>query len=104
MALPALAAAKAADQREREQAGGSKKRPNLLMIIADQFRWDFVGAYGLNPMGVTPNLDGMARRGTAFQNAITNQPLCSPSRACLFTGQYATETGVWKLGPGLRSD
>lgn len=104
MALPALAAAKAADRQESEQAGISKKRPNLLMIIADQFRWDFVGAYGLNPMGVTPNLDGMARRGTAFQNAITNQPLCSPSRACLFTGQYATETGVWKLGPGLRPD
>lgn len=55
-------------------------------------------------MGVTPNLDAMAKRGVAFSNAVTNQPLCSPSRACLFTGQYATETGVWKLGPGLRPD
>src|SRR6202034_2862817 len=33
----------------------------------------------------------------AFDNAFTNQPLCSPARSCLFTGQYATKTGVWKL-------
>ncbi|MGH9395820.1 MAG: sulfatase-like hydrolase/transferase [Terriglobia bacterium] len=84
--------------------GDQKAHPNLLMIIADQFRWDCVGAYGLNPMSATPNLSDMARRGVAFQNAVTNQPLCSPSRACLFTGQYATQTGVWKLGPGLRPD
>lgn len=58
-------------------------------------------------MGVTPNLDAMAERGVTMQNAVTNQPLCSPSRACLFTGRYATETGVWKLtdsGVGLRAD
>jgi hypothetical protein len=80
------------------------KRPNILIIIADQFRWDFVGTYGLNPMGVTPNIDSIGRRGVAFQNAVTNQPWCSPSRACLFTGQYGTENGVWHLGPGLRPD
>jgi arylsulfatase A-like enzyme len=77
------------------------KRPNIVIIIADQFRWDCLNAYGLNPMQLTPNLDGMAERGVAFQNAVTNQPLCSPSRACLFTGMYATQTGVWTLGPGL---
>jgi arylsulfatase A-like enzyme len=82
----------------------SKERPNILLIIADQFRWDFVGAYGLNAMGVTPNLDLIAQRGVAFRNAVTNQPLCSPSRACLFTGQYGTTNGVWKLGPGLRPE
>jgi arylsulfatase A-like enzyme len=81
-------------------AGG--KRPNVLLVISDQYRWDFVCGYGHNPMDFTPNLDAMMRRGTAFQNAFTNQPLCSPARSCLFTGQYATTTGVWKLGPGLR--
>ncbi len=101
MALPAAGAgAPAASEGAAPAAPG--KRPNLLMIIADQFRWDFVGAYGLNPIGVTPNLDGIAQRGVAFENAVTNQPLCSPSRACLFTGEYATQTGVWTLGPGLR--
>jgi arylsulfatase A-like enzyme len=104
-AIPAMAwnaqGGNAEGVAEREQSG---KPPNILIIIADQFRWDFVGAYGLNPMGVTPNIDSIARRGAAFENAVTNQPWCSPSRACLFTGQYGTRNGVWKLGPGLRSD
>lgn len=85
-----------------EQARGQAKekspeRPNILIIHSDQYRWDFVGAAGLNPMACTPNIDAMYRRGTVFQNFITNQPLCSPSRACLWTGQYATTNGVWKL-------
>lgn len=74
-----------------EAAGVDKKsppRPNILMVISDQFRSDFICAAGQNPMALTPNLDAMYRRGTVFQNAMTNQPLCSPSRACLFTGQY----------------
>ncbi|MGH9327450.1 MAG: sulfatase-like hydrolase/transferase [Terriglobia bacterium] len=86
---------------EQQGPRAPAKRPNILLYIADQFRGDFVGALGLNPMGVTPHLDSISRRGVGFQNAVTNQPLCSPSRACLFTGQYATETGVWTLGPGL---
>lgn len=84
--------------------GSSHTRPNILIIISDQFRWDYVGVYGLNPMGITPNIDSIARRGVGFQNTFTNQPWCSPSRACLMTGQYATRHGVWKLGPGLRPD
>jgi arylsulfatase A-like enzyme len=80
----------------------TKGPKNIVLIIADQLRWDFVGAYGLNPIGLTPNIDSIAQRGVAFQNAVTNQPWCSPSRACLFTGQYGTTHGVWSLGPGLR--
>jgi arylsulfatase A-like enzyme len=103
MALPGLAAESAsADARANSQAPRTK--PNLLIVIADQFRWDFVGAYGLNPMGVTPNLDSIAQRGVAFRNAVTNQPLCCPSRSSLFTGQYPTQTGVWRNGYGLRPD
>lgn len=83
--------------RSTDQQKKSVRRPNILIVHSDQFRWDFVCAAGENPMSFTPNLDGMYRRGTAFQNAITNQPLCSPSRACLFTGQYATKSGVWRL-------
>jgi arylsulfatase A-like enzyme len=104
LAVPAVAAEGAAGNRGAAQELPKGKRPNILIVIADQFRWDCVGAYGLNPMGVTPHLDSIAQRGVAFQNAVTNQPWCSPSRACLFTGQYATENGVWHLGPGLRPD
>jgi arylsulfatase A-like enzyme len=92
----------------REPAGGSPdgqppngKHPNIIVIIADQFRWDAVGAYGLNSMGLTPNLDAMGRRGTLFQSHIGNQAVCSPSRANLFTGQYQNRHGVWRNGIGL---
>ncbi len=101
LALPALAASESAASDLSAQAE-QKSKPNLLLIIADQFRWDFVSAYGLNPMGVTPNLDSIARRGVAFRNCVTNQPLCCPSRSSLFTGQYPSQTGVWKNGYGLR--
>jgi arylsulfatase A-like enzyme len=95
-ALPSLADP-AESQAEAERSAAGKGKPNIVIYIADQFRWDCVSAYGLNPMQVTPNLDGVAARGVAFQNAVTNQPVCSPSRACLFTGMYATQSGVWTL-------
>jgi arylsulfatase A-like enzyme len=94
----ACAGAAAAPSLLRAGATGNQKRPNIVLIVADQFRADFVGAFGANPSTRTPNLDGIARRGSYFRNAVTNQPLCSPSRACMITGRYATETGVWKLG------
>lgn len=73
-----------------------KRKPNVVIIIADQVRSDAVGAYGANPMNLTPNIDAMGRRGTLYRNMFTNQPVCSPSRACLFTGQYPARHGVWK--------
>jgi arylsulfatase A-like enzyme len=87
-----------APQLARSDAPSRSKRPNIILIVADQFSADFVGAYGENPSTRTPALGGMAHRGAFFLNAVTNQPLCSPSRACMITGRYATETGVWKLG------
>ncbi|MEO6965404.1 MAG: sulfatase-like hydrolase/transferase, partial [Acidobacteriaceae bacterium] len=88
--------------RGQEQAAtpatGTRK-PNVILYVADQMRWDFVGAYGLNSSTKTPNLDKIVQRGVAFTGAVTNQPLCSPSRACMMTGRYATETGMWKLPP-----
>jgi arylsulfatase A-like enzyme len=92
----------AADPAPEAASSRRANRPNVLLVISDQYRWDFVCAYGRNPTNFTPNLDAMFRRGTVFENAFTNQPLCSPARACLFTGQYATKTGVWKLGFGLQ--
>jgi arylsulfatase A-like enzyme len=80
----------------------SKDRPNILVIMADQVRWDAIGAYGRNPMNLTPNLDAMAHRGTLYRNMFTNQPVCSPSRSALFTGQYPARSGVWRnAGTGV---
>jgi arylsulfatase A-like enzyme len=81
------------------------QRPNVILIISDQFRWDCLGANGRNPLNLTPYLDAMATQGTNFANAITNQPVCGPSRACLFTGSYGTRHGVWRnslpISPGV---
>ena len=74
------------------------RRPNVLMICADQFRADFLGANHENPSVRTPHLDALAKRGVNFSQCIANQPLCSPSRASFLTSRYATEAAVWKLG------
>jgi arylsulfatase A-like enzyme len=72
-------------------------RPNVLVVLTDQQRWDTVGAYG-SPMDLTPNLDAMAAEGARVDTTVTPQPLCGPARSCLQTGQYATESGCWKNG------
>jgi arylsulfatase A-like enzyme len=81
-----------------------KPKPNIVIYHSDQFRWDFVGANGLNSSTNTPNLDALAGGGTNFTHAVTNQPVCAPSRSVLVTGRYATQTGVWHNGLGLRED
>ncbi len=83
------------------QTGGAAGRPNILLIISDQFRWDCIGAVGLNPMGLTPNLDAMAGRGVLFRNTFASQPVCAPARASMFTGQYPSRHGVWRNAIGL---
>src|ERR1017187_767090 len=90
------AAAGAADD-----APAFSRPPNVLMICADQFRADFVGASHENPSVQTRHIDALAARGVNFRQCISNQPLCSPSRASFLTGRYATETSVWKLGNEL---
>lgn len=74
--------------------GGAK--PNIVLIISDQFRHDCIGAMGLNPMNLTPNLDQMASRGVLFRSAFCNQPVCAPARGSIFTGLYPRQHGVWK--------
>ena len=84
-----------------DKASRTAQRPNVLMICADQFRADFVGASHENPSVRTPHIDALAKRGVNFRQCATNQPLCSPSRASFLTSRYATETAVWKLGVEL---
>src|SRR5580693_1322117 len=81
------------------QTGSASK--NIIVIISDQFRGDCIGAMGLNPMGLTPNLDRMAADGVLFRSAFCNQPVCAPARASIFTGQYPSRHGVWRNAIGL---
>lgn len=89
---PLLAAAGAAAGAAQTPA----RKPNILLIISDQFRADNLGCMGMNPMNLTPNLDAMAKRGTLFRSAFVNQPVCAPARATMFTGQYPEKHGVWR--------
>lgn len=62
-------------------------RPNLVFIMADQWRGQALGYKGIEPV-ITPNLDRLAREGVAFDEAVSSYPVSSPARAMLMTGQY----------------
>ncbi|MFC1716249.1 sulfatase [Candidatus Poribacteria bacterium] len=62
-------------------------RPNILLITADQFRWDCLGSIG-NEVIQTPNLDAIAGRGVIFRNGFSPDPICVPARASIMTGNY----------------
>lgn len=92
-------------QAEQDAVPASaRRRPNVILIISDQFRWDCLGANGLNPLNLTPHLDAMAREGANFSAHITNQPVCAPSRACIFTSLYPNRHGVWRNSIALPTD
>jgi choline-sulfatase len=74
--------------------------PNILMIMADQLAARYVGAYG-HPIVKTPNIDALAARGTVFEAAYSNCPICAPSRASMLTGQYVSDIGTYDNGAEL---
>ncbi|NQT59260.1 MAG: sulfatase-like hydrolase/transferase [Bacteroidetes bacterium] len=67
-------------------------RPNILLIMTDQQRWDTIKAAGAEWMK-TPNLDQLAAEGCLFENAYTNNPICMPARHTLLTGLPGREHG-----------
>jgi len=68
-------------------------RPNVLVIITDDQRWDAMSCMG-HPLLKTPNLDRLAAEGAQFANAFVTTSLCSPSRATMMSGLYAHRHGV----------
>ncbi|GGC41775.1 acetylglucosamine-6-sulfatase [Parapedobacter defluvii] len=62
---------------------------NVVFILSDDHRYDFMGFMDKVPGLETPNMDRMAREGAHLQNAFVSTALCSPSRASILTGQYA---------------
>ena len=76
-----------------EQPPATNLRPNVLIVLVDDARWDDFGFAG-HPFVQTPAVDRLAREGVRFLNAFATTPLCSPSRAALLTGQYAHTNGI----------
>ncbi len=79
------------------------RQPNLLFLMPDQLRADFLGCYGA-PFLSTPNIDRLAQEGVRYQNAYSTSPICVPARASLLTGLNAIRNGVTDNGQWLRPD
>ena len=76
----------------------SPARPNILFIVSDDHGWGDLPSNWDKTEVRLPTLEALATNGVRFPNYHT-VPLCGPSRACMFTGQYSTENGMWR-GPG----
>jgi arylsulfatase A-like enzyme len=78
------------------------QRRNIILIISDDHRYDFLGFMPQAPAFLeTPGLDRMAAGGAHLANAFVTTALCSPSRASIFTGQYAHRHGVVDNSSGI---
>jgi arylsulfatase A-like enzyme len=69
------------------------RKPNLLVILIDDLRFDEFGAGG-HPYMKTPHIDRIAHEGAIFERAFHTTPICSPNRASILTGQYASRHGI----------
>ena len=78
-------------------------QPNILFILPDQLRRDFLGCYGADFVH-TPHIDNLAAEGVKYDKAISQFPICVPARAAMLTGLGAPETGVVDNGKWLRPD
>jgi arylsulfatase A-like enzyme len=73
--------------------GTQVARPNVVVVVVDDLRWDEFGAAG-HPWIETPNIDRLAAEGALFTRAFHAVSLCSPNRASILTGQYPSRHGI----------
>ena len=78
------------------------RKPNLIVILADDLGYGDVGCYG-SPDVPTPNIDSIAKAGVRCTNGYVTNAVCSPSRAALLTGRYQQRFGhEFNIGPAKR--
>jgi arylsulfatase len=86
-------------------ARAARRRKHVLVLMADEQRWDSLGHTG-SPAARTPHVDALAAHGASFERCYTPYPLCCPARASLWTGLLPHQhhvTGNWMhLRPDLR--
>lgn len=80
--------------------GQAAEKPNILFIMSDDHTAQAIGAYAtlLKDLNPTPTIDSLAAEGICFDNAFCTNSICTPSRACIITGQYDHVNGVFDLG------
>jgi arylsulfatase A-like enzyme len=69
-------------------------RPNILFIMSDDHAVQAISAYGSN-RNETPNIDRIAAEGVRFDRCYVTNSICGPSRACILTGKYSHQNGVY---------
>lgn len=74
---------------------------NVLWIMVDQLRWDYLSCYGAKHID-TPNIDWLASQGVQFNRAYVQSPICGPSRMSYYTGRYVRSHGASWNGFPLR--
>ncbi len=80
-----------------------RARPNVLLITSDQQRKDSMAVYNPN-LARTPHLDAVAADGVTFDRAYTPHPTCTPARASILSGQYASRHGAYTIGTTTPDD
>jgi arylsulfatase A-like enzyme len=78
-------------------------RPNIVFVMPDQLRADFLSCYGAEFIH-TPNIDSLAESGVTYDRAYSPHPVCVPARISLMTGMDAIKNGVLDNGQTLRPD
>jgi choline-sulfatase len=78
-------------------------KPNIVLIMCDQMAARAVGCYGQEAK-ITPNIDRLAEGGALFTNFYCNSPICCPSRASMFSGQFVSDVGVYDNGAEFHAD
>lgn len=76
-----------------------ERPPNIVFILADDLGWADLPNYG-NQFNEAPNIEKLAKQGMQFSNAYAANPVCSPSRASIQTGQYPARIGINDFLPG----
>lgn len=84
-----------------QEAGSAGKKPNILLIFADDLGYMDCGFTGSRIME-TPNIDALSKKGMIFNNAYAGAGNCAPSRAALISGKYSPRTGVYAVGSTTR--
>jgi arylsulfatase A-like enzyme len=79
----------------------SRRIKNILFIMCDQLRWDYLSCYG-HPKLETPNIDSLAARGMRFTRTYVQSPVCGASRMSTYTGRYVQSHGASWNGFPLR--
>ena len=79
---------------------GRGSRPNIVFIMSDDHASHAIGAYG-SKINQTPNIDRIARGGVRMDNCFVTNSICTPSRACILTGQYSHVNGVKTLDDAI---